>query len=92
MELSNGELMQERTLTVISYGEERGKKIRNRVTIPPGMVTGVIASEGPVQKRDGGEQYKVNILLMDGNQLEVYISLLDLTTLERAVGSYFVPA
>jgi len=92
MNIDNGELMQERTLTVISHGEERGKSIRNRVTIPQGMIVSVIASENPVQKAGGGEQHKVHVLLMDGNQLELYISGADLATLERAAGLYFTPA
>jgi len=92
MNLDNGELMQERTLTVISYGEERGKFVKNRVTIPVGMVTSIIASEKPVQKRGGEEQHRVNVLLMDGNQLEIYINGVDLTILERAIGIYFIPA
>lgn len=81
----------ERTLTVINYGEKLGKSIKTRVTIPPGMVTGLIASEKPVQKAGGEEQHRVNVMLVDGNQLELYISGMDLTTLERAIGFYLVP-
>lgn len=86
------DVMQERTLTVTNYGEEKGKTIKTRITISPGMVTTIIASEKPVQNAGDGEQHKVNVLLMDGNQLELFISALDLTTVERAIGSYFVPA
>jgi hypothetical protein len=92
MSMDNGELMKERTLTVISHGEERGKSTKNRVTIPQGMIVSVIASENPVQKSGGGQQHKVHVLLMDGNQLELYISGADLAILERAAGLYFTPA
>lgn len=88
---SEGKPMQERTLTVINYGEAIDKMPKTRITIPPSMVTSIIASEKPTQKSGGDEQHKVNVLLVDGNQLEIFITSLDLTTLERAIGSYFLP-
>lgn len=87
----NNEGLIERTLTVINYGEDEGKIIKTRVTIAPHMVQTVVASYEPVQSAEGQQQHKVNVLYMDGNQIELFINLLDLTTLERATGIYFTP-
>jgi len=83
--------VQERVLTVTNYDEEKGKFIKTRVTIAPSSVEFLIAGEEAYDTRDGREIRKVNIMLVSGNNLEVYISVLDLITLERAIGSYFLP-
>ena len=87
----------ERTLTFKNYAadyDEDGTEkssIVTRITVAPGMVQAVIASEDPVQTCRDLHQHKVNILLIDNNQIEVYVTAVDLSTLERAVGAYFLP-
>lgn len=84
--------LQERTLTVINYGEgEEGEVLRTRVTIAPHAVSFLIASENTVQIIDGSSLRRVNVMLQDGSNLELILTILDLTTLERAIGSYFLP-
>ena len=85
----NNDGLIERTLTLANYGEDEGKIIKTRVTLSPQMIQAVIASDQPMQEVDGLGQYKVNVLFVDSNQIELFITLLDLTTLERAVGTYF---
>ena len=81
----------ERTLTVINYTEAKGKEFKTRVTLSPTSIISVIGSEDPVQFQDGGKQHKVNVIFIDNNQMELYLTILDLTVLERAVGMYFAP-
>jgi len=84
----------ERTLTVTNYGvdDDTNKTIKTRVTLAPGMIQTVIASyEADYGKAENNELHKVNVLYVDGNQLELFISLLDLTTIERIVGMYLLP-
>jgi hypothetical protein len=82
----------ERTLTLTNYGEDEfGKPLKNRVTLAPGMIQTVIASFDSVKKIDGHELYKVNVLYSDGNQLELFLNFLELTTIERIVGMYLLP-
>lgn len=86
----NADLPIERTLTVINYDEEKGKTLKTRVTIARDMVQFVVASEDTYQVVDGVELRKVNVILSGGNNLELFLTLLDLNTLERAVGMYFI--
>jgi hypothetical protein len=83
----------ERTLTVVNFGldDDTGKLLKTRVTLSPGMIQVIIASEESVQKIGGTEQHKVNVLFVDSNQMELFLTILDLTTLERAVGAFFLP-
>ena len=75
-----------RVLTVISYGDE-GEI--SRVTVNPHNVNTVIAGESDIAI-DGRYLRKTNVLYMDGDRIEINISLLDLTALEQAVGTYLV--
>lgn len=83
-------------LTVVNYGieddEKESKEItKTRVTLNPGGVHAVVGSYDTALTVDGIELRKVNVLMMDQTNLELHISLLDLETLERAVGQYLVP-
>jgi prepilin-type processing-associated H-X9-DG protein len=82
----------ERVLTVTNYGEDdrTGNFIKTRVTLSPGMIQAIIGSEEIAQNADGRGQHKVNILFVDGNQIELFLTISDLTTVERAVGTYFL--
>lgn len=88
----NGDVT-ERTLTVTNYGtdDKNEEIIRTRVTIAPHLVQAIVASEDTVQSVDGVSQHRVNVLFMDSNQIELFITALDLVSLERCVGSYFLP-
>lgn len=83
--------VQERILTVMNYDEEKGKFIKTRVTISPSSVEFLIAGDEAHDIRDSREIRKVNVMMVSGNNLELYISVLDLAMLERAIGSYFLP-
>lgn len=82
--------VQERTLTITNYGEENGKLVKTRVTIPPHAVEFLIAGEESYATMEDRDIRKVNVMFSSGNNLELFISLLDLTTLERAIGTYFL--
>lgn len=93
----------ERTLTVFNYSDEdeidgkesdtfnEDKVLRTRVTINRDLVQFVIGSENAYRMVNGIELRKVNVILTTGNNLELVLSVLDLTTLERAVGFYMLP-
>ncbi|CAK0741668.1 hypothetical protein CCP1ISM_130021 [Azospirillaceae bacterium] len=84
----------ERVLTVTNYGadqdEEPGSR-KTRITISPGMVLFIIASAESEYKVGGIDLYHVNVLLTNDSNLELFISLLDLDMLQRAVGMWFSP-
>jgi len=86
-----------RVLTLVNYGheEEDGKEseeiTKTRITIAPGGVQVVVASYDTALTVDGIELRKVNVLMIDQTNLELHISLLDLETLEVAVGTYLLP-
>lgn len=82
----------ERVLTVINYGaDEEGPPGTNktRITISPGMVLFIIASDEPEYVIDNIDLYRVNVILTESNNLELFISRLDLDLIQRAVGGYF---
>lgn len=88
---------QMKQLTVTNYGsfdkeEEKEPTVKKtRVTIAPHHVHFVIASDDTYCIVDGIELRKVNVILTEGNNLELIISLLDLSEIENAIGSYMVP-
>ena len=88
--MENEELLQERTLTVTSYAEVEGNYAKKRVTIALHQVLFVIAGEEDYEVVDGVELRLVNVMIGSGDSLELFISVLDLMTLERAVGAYFL--
>jgi len=91
MNSDDGNELEERTLTVINYtSDEDGTPMRARVTIAPNMVQFLIASDETYTVLEGRELRRVNVILSTGNNLELYLTLLELTILERAVGTYFV--
>jgi hypothetical protein len=84
----------ERTLTVTNYGADYGHVPGNkktRVTISPGMVLFVIAASDSDYQVDSIALYKVNVILTEGSNLELFISLLDLDMLQRSIGMWFSP-
>lgn len=82
----------ERTLTVINFGTDEDDEIlKTRVTIPLQSVEVMIASNGAYKMVDGMEIAKVNILFTSNNNIELFVSMSDLSTLERAIGAYFLP-
>lgn len=84
--------MSESVLTVSNYGiEEGGKFIKARVTLAPHMIQVVIAGEETQTVVEGRELKRVNILLVDGNNIELLISEVDLISIERAIGTYILP-
>lgn len=85
------EILRERTLTLINYGtDEEDEVLKTRVTLSPGQVQGLVASYEPTLKIDGLELHKVNVLMGGGDNIELFLTVLDLTTLERAIGAYFL--
>jgi hypothetical protein len=82
---------QERTLTVVHYAEVGGKQVKKRVTLAVQMIQFIIAGDETYEMIEDREIRQVNVIFMDGNNLELFISVLDLSTIERAVGSYFLP-
>lgn len=82
---------QERVLTVTNYVEHKGGHIKKRVTIAPHAISFIVASEEAYDDVGDVELRQVNVVLGDGNNLELYISMLDLITLERVTGNYFLP-
>lgn len=84
--------MSESVLTLSNYGvQEDGKVIKARVTLAPHMIQVVIAGEETQFVMEGREIKKVNVLLLDGNNIELLISEVDLISLERAIGTYILP-
>lgn len=84
----------ERTLTVTNYSEERdeeGNRIKTNVAIAPHNVDFVIGSEEMYDIAEGTELRKVNVIFTSGNNLEVYITLIDLMSIQRAISTYFLP-
>jgi hypothetical protein len=72
-----------KTLTLISY-EADGDC---RLTVAPHNVDFVIAKIGCVEIR-GNLLKNATIFFSDGNNVQVNVTDLDLTTLEEAIGSY----
>lgn len=83
--------VQERILTLTNYDEENGKTIKRRVTISPHSVEFTMADDKVYDVIDGRDIQKVIVVMVSGNNLELYISSLDLAILERVVGNYFLP-
>lgn len=80
-----------RTLTVINHGEDDlDAEVQTRITMAPHHIQTVIASVDYV-KKFGRDLKKVNVIYMDGGMIELFVSDLDLTSIERAVGTYFLP-
>ena len=77
-----------RVLTLTSYDEQDGQVLR--VTVAPHLVECVIANSLDVVKF-GMKLKKTSIMFMDGGVVELYLTDLDLTTLEFAVGAYVLP-
>lgn len=85
------EILRERTLTVINYGtDDEEELLKTRVTLAPSMIVGLIASYDTALTIDGLELRKVNVILTGGDNIELFITVLELTTLERAIGAYFL--
>lgn len=89
--------VQEKILTLTNYGTDsekprKGNVIKTRVTVAPHMVQFVVASYDKFTELEGIEIRRVNVLMTGGEQIELFLSLLDLTTLERAVGTYLLPS
>lgn len=80
--------MDVRILTLTSYGDNDSEIVR--VTIAPHNVAFVIANTVDTVKF-GQKLKKTNVMLLDGGSVELFITDLDLTTLERAVGTYMLP-
>lgn len=82
---------QERILTLTNYDEENGKFTKTDITISPSSVEFLVSRQEVYDTIDGREIRKVNIMLVSGNNLEVFISTLDLAVLQRCVGNYYLP-
>ena len=83
----------ESVLTVANYSlDDNGVTyIKTRVTIAPNLVLFVIASDNFYSIGLSLELKKVNVVIDGGNNLELYISEVDLISIERAVGTYILP-
>lgn len=82
--------LEHRVLTVINYTlNDDGTLLKTRVTIQPSAVEFVLASYS-TSLVDSHEAHKVNVCYVSGNQIELYLSQLDMITIEQAVGSYFI--
>ena len=82
---------QERILTITNYDEEHGKFTKTDITISPSCVEFLVSRQEIYETVEGREIRKVNIMLVSGNNLEVFISALDLAVLQRCVGNYYLP-
>lgn len=82
----------ESVLTVSNYGlQDDGTFLKARVTVAPHMIQVIIAGEETQATIEGRELKKVNVLLLDGNNIELLISEVDLISMERAIGTYILP-
>ena len=75
-----------RELTVINYGEA-GEV--STVTFSPMQVDYVIASDQSVEVL-GKVLKHTNVIFSSGNQLDLFISDIDLMNIKQAVGSYIL--
>ena len=83
----------ESVLTVCNYAVQDDSQIlKARVTIAPHMIQVIIAGEEPYTNIEGRDLRKVNVLMIDGNNLELLISEVDLICLERVIGTYMFPS
>lgn len=80
--------MDVRVLTVTSYGDNEEEIVR--VTIAPHNVQMIIANSLDTV-RLGLRLKRVNVLFMDGGSAELFVTDMDLTTLEKAIGTYVLP-
>lgn len=81
----------ERVLTLTNFVEQKGGYIKKRITIAPPAIHFIVASDETYETVEDIELRQVNVILNDGSNLELYLSMLDLITLERVVGNYFLP-
>ena len=80
-----------RVLTVINYNlDDDEEKIygKTRVTIQPSLCSFMLASHAAIIV-ESQELYKVN-LVFSANQVELYVSPLDLSYLEMAIGIHYI--
>ena len=80
--------MDVRVLTVTSYGDTEEEVVR--ITVAPHNVQMIIANSVDIVKF-GLRLKRVNVLFMDGGNAELFVTDLDLTSLERAIGTYILP-
>lgn len=88
--------MEQFVLTLTNHAlEEDGSIHKARVTLNPNLVQYVIASEGPVagytQEHADMNLRKVNAVMIEGHNVEMNLSEVDLYSLERAIGTYMLP-
>lgn len=81
------EQLQQHVLTLTNHGDD-GEKAT--VTISPGQVQFIVSSETE-QVINGVFTSKSNVFLADGGTVELNLTMGDLVTLQRAVGTYFLP-
>lgn len=74
-----------RVLTLINFFDVPGTT--SRVTVSPTVVAAIEAVD---DEKAGRPVKRTRIFFLDGGQTEIWISDLDLFTLEQAVGSYTI--
>lgn len=75
-----------RTLTVTAYEENEGKSLE--VTLAPGKIQMIAASD---DIRQGRTLKHVRIVFDDGGMAEVWVTEVDLITMQQCVGLYAMP-
>ena len=84
-------------LTITNYSTEDEEAedavyTKSRVTVAPGMIDFVIAGYSTYAMSEGRELRKVNVILTSGSNLELLVSEVDMLSIERAAGTYVLPA
>ena len=83
--------MHEYTLTVTNYTvEDDGTFNKTRVSIAPHKVEFTISSYDTFVKADGRDLKKVNVVLDGGNNLELFVSEVDLLLIERSHATFYL--
>jgi hypothetical protein len=90
-------------LTVINYAtkeEVEGKEplennenptyVRTRVTFSPGHINFIIAGDSTYSIVEGRDLRRTNVIMVDGANVEVLISEIDLLMLESTIGAFFL--
>ena len=76
-----------RVLTLTNYDEE----VINQVTLSPMLIECVIVSQNDTKLGENTAK-QVDVIFESGRQLTLFLSDLDILILQRAVGTYILPA
>jgi hypothetical protein len=63
---------------------------KTRITLAPHHVLFIISSDTTYCVAEGRELRRVNVIFTESSNMELYISEVDLMSIEKAVGSFFI--